>query len=71
MKKGTIKVSVLYPDGEGKTFDMDDGEYIVTEHSHKYSLDQFELMAETAGFSVHKVWTDENDLFSVQYLKAA
>ena len=23
MKKGTIKVSVLYPDGEGKTFDMD------------------------------------------------
>ena len=23
MKKGTIKVSALYPDGEGKTFDMD------------------------------------------------
>ena len=23
MKKGSIKVSVLYPDGEGKTFDMD------------------------------------------------
>jgi len=23
MKKGTIKVSILYPDGEGKTFDMD------------------------------------------------
>lgn len=23
MKKGTTKVSVLYPDGEGKTFDMD------------------------------------------------
>ena len=23
MKKGTIKVSVLYPNGEGKTFDMD------------------------------------------------
>ena len=23
MKKGTIKVSVLYQDGEGKTFDMD------------------------------------------------
>jgi L-histidine N-alpha-methyltransferase len=54
----------------GKSFDIDDGEYIVTEHSHKYSLDQFESMAETAGFSVHEVWTDENDLFSVQYLKA-
>lgn len=23
MKKGTIKVSVLYPSGEGKTFDLD------------------------------------------------
>jgi uncharacterized protein (TIGR02118 family) len=23
MQKGTIKVSVLYPDGDGKTFDMD------------------------------------------------
>lgn len=23
MKKGTVKVSVLYPNGEGKTFDMD------------------------------------------------
>ena len=23
MKKGKIKVSLLYPDGEGKTFDMD------------------------------------------------
>lgn len=23
MKKGTIKVSVLYPSGDGKTFDMD------------------------------------------------
>jgi len=55
----------------GKNFDLDDGEYIVTEHSHKYSLDQFESMAKTAGFSVQEVWTDEKDLFSVQYLIAA
>jgi len=55
----------------GESFDLDEGEYIVTEHSHKYSLGQFESMAETAGFSVQEVWTDEKDLFSVQYLKAA
>jgi len=30
MKKGTIKVSVLYPSGEGKTFDMD---YYFNKHS--------------------------------------
>lgn len=29
MKKGTIKVSVLYPEGEGKTFDM---EYYCNQH---------------------------------------
>jgi uncharacterized protein (TIGR02118 family) len=29
MKKGMIKVSVLYPNGEGKTFDMD---YYVSKH---------------------------------------
>ena len=29
MKKGTIKVSVLYPGGEGKTFDMD---YYLNKH---------------------------------------
>ena len=29
MKKGAIKVSVLYPSGEGKTFDMD---YYIKKH---------------------------------------
>jgi len=55
----------------GESFDLDEGEYIVTEHSHKYSIDQFESMAESAGFAVQEVWTDDENLFSVQYLKAA
>ena len=55
----------------GESFFFESGEYIVTEHSHKYSLSQFRLMAEAAGFSVSAVWTDENDMFSVQYLIAA
>jgi L-histidine N-alpha-methyltransferase len=55
----------------GESFDLNKGEYIVTEHSHKYSLDQFESMANAAGFEVQEVWTDEKKLFSVQYLKAA
>lgn len=54
----------------GETFDLDEGEYIITEHSHKYSLGQFESMAEAANFSVQDVWTDERALFSVQYLTA-
>jgi len=46
-------------------------EYIVTEHSHKYQLEQFAEFAGKAGFKVREVWTDEQDLFSVQYLEAA
>lgn len=55
----------------GEKFDLDEGEYIITEHSHKYSLDQFRSLAEAAGFSVEEVWTDDKELFSVQYLTAA
>ena len=48
-------------------FDIASGEAILTEYSHKYTLDGFAKMAETAGFTVAKVWTDAADLFSVQY----
>lgn len=49
-------------------FDIADGEAILTEYSHKYTLDGFAKMARAAGFSVEKVWTDANRLFSVQFL---
>lgn len=55
----------------GETFDFDEGEYIVTEHSHKYSLERFAEMACEAGFTRHRCWTDADELFSVQYLIAA
>jgi len=47
--------------------EIDDGEAILTEYSHKYTLEGFAKMAERAGFEVRKVWTDPDDLFSVQY----
>ena len=50
------------------TFDIADGEAILTEYSHKYTLDGFAAMANAAGFSVEKVWTDAKQLFSVQFL---
>ncbi len=51
-----------------KEFDIADGEAILTEYSHKYTLDGFAAMAEKAGFGVEKVWTDADRLFSVQFL---
>ena len=49
-------------------FDIADGETILTEYSHKYTLEGFAAMAEAAGFAVAKVWTDAERLFSVQFL---
>ena len=43
------------------------GEAILTEYSHKYTLEGFANMAGNAGFDVGKVWTDDDELFSVQY----
>ena len=51
-----------------ETFEFTRGERILTEHSHKYTLDGFSNMAAEAGFSVERVWTDSRDWFSVQYL---
>jgi dimethylhistidine N-methyltransferase len=46
---------------------IEKGEGILTEYSHKYTLDGFAKMAEGAGFKVARVWTDADQLFSVQY----
>lgn len=46
---------------------IEGGEGILTEYSHKYTLDGFAKMAEGAGFKVERVWMDADRLFSVQY----
>lgn len=44
------------------------GETIHTECSYKYSLPDFDCLAQSAGWNVQRVWTDAQQLFSVQYL---
>jgi dimethylhistidine N-methyltransferase len=50
------------------SFSIGKDEAILTEYSHKYTLDGFAAMAQTAGFTVERVWMDAERLFSVQYL---
>jgi dimethylhistidine N-methyltransferase len=45
-----------------------DGETIFTESSYKYTLDEFSKLANESGYHVQQVWTDPQNLFSVQYL---
>ncbi|MEQ9309429.1 MAG: L-histidine N(alpha)-methyltransferase [Balneolaceae bacterium] len=54
---------------DGERFQILEGEYIHTENSHKYSLEEFATIVKP-WFDVKKVWTDKNDYFSVQYLEA-
>ncbi len=51
----------------GKQISFNKGETIHTENSYKYSLESFKALV-SHWFRIEKVWTDQNDLFSVQYL---
>ena len=51
----------------GSTIRIAEGEAILTEYSHKYTLQSFAELAAKAGFEVQRVWTDAERLFSVQY----
>ena len=54
----------------GRCFEFAREEYIVTEHSQKYSLPAFEQMAARAGWQIEEVWTPENSWFSLQLARA-
>jgi L-histidine N-alpha-methyltransferase len=50
------------------TFHFDKDESILTEYSHKYTLQSFADLATQAQLQISKVWTDPEQQFSVQYL---
>ena len=52
----------------GTTINFEMGESILTEYSYKYTLKSFAELASDY-FDVKKVWTDKNNLFSIQYLR--
>ena len=52
----------------GETFSMARGESIRTECSYKFNMSEFAALAAAAGFVTDAVWTDDQQLFSVQYL---
>jgi dimethylhistidine N-methyltransferase len=52
----------------GAEFSFDRGESILTEHSYKYTPEEFSSLAARAGFNVVRCWTDEERWFSVQLL---
>lgn len=53
----------------GHRFDLEAGDPIHTEYSYKYTLAQFQALADRAGFTQISVWTDAEGLFSLHYLE--
>lgn len=52
----------------GRSFEFSAGERILTEYSHKYTIDGFAAMAAEAGLVRDEVWVDDNQLFAVMHL---
>lgn len=52
----------------GTQIHFDKGETIHTESSYKFTFERFANLAAQAGLTVEEVWTDDKQMFSVQYL---
>lgn len=52
---------------EGREFEIKEGEYLLTEYSHKYTLENFRLLTEKH-FNIENEWTDDKGWFSIFYL---
>ncbi|MEO6023666.1 MAG: L-histidine N(alpha)-methyltransferase [Burkholderiales bacterium] len=53
----------------GRRFNFAEGETIHTEISCKYGIEEFQSVARAAGYIAEAVWTDEQRLFSVHFLR--
>jgi len=51
----------------GKTLTFADGESVHTENSYKYTVEEFQRLARTAGFRARGCWRDDRAWFSVHY----
>jgi len=51
----------------GEKFSFTKDEEILTEHSHKYTLEGFSTMANGVGFRIERIWSDPKEWFSILY----
>ena len=70
-RRTRVTVPVPTPDAPPAQFTFDAGDHIITEYSHKYTVEGFRELAERTGWSVCRLWLDENAWFGVWLLAAA
>ncbi|MFP6773832.1 MAG: L-histidine N(alpha)-methyltransferase [Alphaproteobacteria bacterium] len=54
----------------GRRFEMRRNDVLHTQHANKYTIDEFRDFAVNAGFTVSRVWSDDDDLYALFYLDA-
>ena len=54
----------------GRSFAFSQGEAILTEYSYKYTVEGFQELAMSAGFTPRKYWCDPDGLFSLHWLES-
>jgi len=64
--KQTVAVQAI-----DRVYEFEDGEYIHTEWSHKFTVPSFTSVCALAGLSVDHVWTDERQWFGLAMLRSA
>ncbi len=72
-KEGRVEMHIVSKANQevtinGTVIPFEKGETIWTESSYKYTPQEFAGLAAKAGFDIEKIWTDKNELFSVQFL---
>jgi dimethylhistidine N-methyltransferase len=55
---------------DGHSFQFQGGESICTEHSYKFTIDEFGAQAAEAGWTLEQSWTDRGDLFAILLLRS-
>jgi dimethylhistidine N-methyltransferase len=73
-EKGRIEMRLVSKKAQrvtiaGKEIDFAKDEYIITEYSHKYSVDEFRELAHRAGFMPIAAWVDDEGLFSLHFMR--
>ena len=75
-QKGRIEMHLISKTNQqvsikGETFSFAKGQNIHTENSYKYTVKEFQELAQKANFKVCDVWTDNKNLFSVHLFKVS
>ncbi|KPJ80460.1 MAG: hypothetical protein AMJ58_08545 [Gammaproteobacteria bacterium SG8_30] len=56
---------------DGESFGLARGDYLLTEYSHKYTLEDATAKAAAAGLTLRRAWSDPNEWFSVLLFEPA